>query len=235
MKAFASLLLILITSFVFFSLLYPTTLDAQISAKEKEIEKVVQKFEQIELKDLLKDESLLTEYKKVFVTKIDNFDWVRLVIGSESDIHTRCIGLGIRMKELLEKAAIVKAAEQGIIEARVYLAMDKIKNMLDLAIFRLEFDRFEQIRRQKSWNVSAFGEFIGLYVDVKNKKDFIFFESDSLYRLEREEYETYVDKLNKIALSAVEWVEGLGFDELNPEEKKDFLEKSKEFSKILKI
>ena len=36
-----------------------------------------------------------------------------------------------------------------------------------------------------------------------------------------------------MALRVVEWVEGLEFDELKPEEKKDFREKYNEFSKIL--
>ena len=137
------------------------------------------------------------------------------------------------MERLLEKVAIVKKSEQGNIDAQLYLATEKIANMLALAGFRQTFDKFEQIQRDKLWNVSVFTEFVEFYIKVKHKRDFIFFQIDSLYRLEQKESDIYVDRINKMALRVVEWVEGLEFDELKPEEKKDFREKYNEFSKIL--
>ena len=241
MKTFASLHLFVFCAalFMFCRLLYPTMLDAQMSTKEAE--RTVQKFEQVKLKDLLKDESLYLEYERFHTDKLVNTFF--LLDGAFAEKHTkewkdwedRFESLNLRMSKILTKVGAVKSAEQGDINARVYLAAHKIDNMLDLAIFRQEFDKFEQIQRDKLWNVSAFGEFIKLYVDVKFKEDFIFFEFDSLHRLEQKEYDVYVDRINKIALSVVEWVEGLEFDVLKPKEKKDFRETSKEFSKLLKI
>ena len=241
MKTFASLHLFVFCAafFMFGSLLYPTVLDAQMSTKEAK--RTIQKFERVKLKDLLKDESLYLEYDQFYHGKI--LDAFFLLDGAFAEKHTkewkdwknRYDSLVSRMYRILKKVGAVKSAEQGDIDARVYLAAHRINNMLDLAIFRQEFDKFEQIQRDKLWNVSAFGEFIKLYVDVKFKEDFIFFEFDSLHRLEQKEYDVYVDRINKIALSVVEWVEELEFDVLKPEEKKDFRETSKEFSKLLKI
>ena len=198
----------------------------------KDAERLIQKFEQIKLKDLLKDEPLQAECNQVLTTKLNNFDWMRPIIGSEDDMHIRCISLEGRMERLLEKVAIVKKAEQGNIDAQLSLATEKIANMLALAGFRQTFDKFEQI---DLWNVSVFTEFVEFYLKVKHKRDFIFFEIDSLYRLEQKEHDIYIDRINKIALRVVEWVEGLEFDALKSEENDDFLEKYNEFSKSLKI
>lgn len=195
----------------------------------------------MELDDLIKDESLYLEYNHFYTAKI--VDTFFLIEGAWAEEHTkdwkdwkdRYESVASRMYKILKKVDAVRSAERGDIDARVYLAAHKIDNMLDLVIFRLEFDKFEQVQRDKLWNVSAFGEFIKLYVDVKFKEDFIFFQFDSLYRLEQKEYDIYVDRINKIALSVVEWVEGLEFDELKPEEKKNFREAYKDFSRILKI
>ena len=227
MRAFTSLYLILFAIFVLCSLLYPTMLEAQT------VESLVQEFEMVELDDLLKDESLQAECNQFLTTKLKNFDWMRQFISSDSDMHMRCITLELRMERLLEKVAIVKKSEQGNIDAQLYLATEKIANMLALAGFRQTFDKFEQIQRDKLWNVSVFTEFVEFYIKVKHKRDFIFFQIDSLYRLEQKESDIYVDRINKMALRVVEWVEGLEFDELKPEEKKDFREKYNEFSKIL--
>ena len=173
MKTFASLYLFVFCAafFMFYSFLYPTILDAQMSTKEAE--RTVQKFEQVKLKDLLKDESLYLEYDQFYHGKI--LDAFFLLDGAFAEKHTkdwkdwkdRHDSLVSRMYRILKKVDAVKSAEQGDIDARVYLAAHKIDNMLDLAIFKQEFDKFEQIQRDKSWNVSAFSEFIKLYVDVK--------------------------------------------------------------------
>ena len=226
MKRFTGLLLILLACSVLCSLLYPTMLDAQT------LEENFQKFEQVELVDLLKDESLQTECNQFLTTKLKNFDWLRQFISRDSEMHMRCITLELRMERLLEKVAIVKKSEQGNIDAQLYLATEKIANMLALAGFRQTFDKFEQI---DLWNVSVFTEFVEFYLKVKHKRDFIFYEIDSLYRLEQKEHDAYIDRINKIALRGVEWVEGLGFDALESEESDDFLEKYNEFSKSLKI
>lgn len=55
MRVFTGLYLIFLACSVLCNLLYPTILDAQMSAKEAE--RLIQKFEQVELNDLLKDES----------------------------------------------------------------------------------------------------------------------------------------------------------------------------------
>ena len=187
----------------------------------------------VELDDLLKDESLQAECNQFLTTKLKNFDWRRQFISRDSDMHMRCITLELRMERILEKVAIVKKSEQGNIDAQLYLATEKIANMLALAGFRQTFDKFEQIQRDKLWNVSVFTEFVEFYIKVKHERDFIFFHIDSLYRLEQKESDIYVDRINKMALRVVEWVKGLEFDELKPEEKKDFREKYNEFSKIL--
>ena len=207
----------------------------------KETERLIQKFEQVELNDLIKDESLYLEYNHFYTAKI--VDTFFLLEGAWAEEHTkdrkdwkdRYESLASRMYKILKKVEAVRNAERGDIDARVYLAAHKVDNMLDFAIFRLNFDKFEQMQRDKLWNVSAFGEFIKLYINVKFKENFIFFEFDSLYRLEQEEYDIYVDRINKIALSVIEWVEGLEFDELKPEEKKNFREAYKDFSRILEI
>ena len=67
--------------------------------------------------------------------------------------------------------------------------------------------------------MSVFTGFVEFYLKVKYERDFIFFQSDSLYRLERKAHDIYIDRINKIALSLVEWVEGLEFDTLKSEEK----------------
>ena len=219
------------TSFMFCSLLYPIMLEAQLP-RIKEAERLLQKFEQVKLKDLLKDESLQAECNQVLTTKLSNFRWLEPIIRSEGDMHIRCISLETRMKRLLEKVAIVKKAEQGNIDAQLSLAVEKIANMLALAGVRATFDKFEHI---DLWNVSVFTEFVEFYLKVKHKRDFIFFEIDSLYRLEQKEHDIYIDRINKIALRVVEWVKGLDFDALKSEENDDFLEKYKEFSKSLKI
>ena len=237
MKRFTGLLLILLASSVLCNLLYPTILDAQVSAKEAErlIQKF-EKFEQIELNDLLKDESLHTECHQFLHTKLENFDWIRPIMqfddANDTDMHGRSITLKLRMGRKLDKVAIVKKAEQGNIDAQLYLATEKIANMLALAGFRQTFEKFEQI---DLWNVSVFTEFVEFYLKVKHKRDFIFYQIDSLYRLEQKEHDAYIDRINKIARRVVEWVEGLGFDALESEESDDFLEKYNEFSKSLKI
>ena len=234
MKRFTGLLLILLACSVLCNLLYPTILDAQMSAKEAE--RLIQKFEQVELNDLLKDESLQAECHRFLHTKLKNFDWIRPIMDfdrvNDTDMHMRCIKLETRMGKKLDKVAIVKKAEQGNIDAQLYLATEKIANMLALAGFRQTFDKFEQI---DLWNVSVFTEFVEFYLKVKHKRDFIFYEIDSLYRLEQKEHDAYIDRINKIARRVVEWVEGLGFDALESEENDDFLEKYNEFSKSLKI
>ena len=222
------------TSFIFCSLLYPIMLKAQPPRiPDKEVERIVQNFEQVELNDLLKDESLQAECNQFLITKLKNFDWMMPIIGSKSDMHIRCINLELRMEKLLKKVTIVKKSEQGNLDAQLYLAAEKLANMLALADFRQTFDKFEQIQRDDLWNVSVFTGFVGFYLKVKYERDFIFFQSDSLYRLERKAHDIYIDRINKIALSLVEWVEGLEFETLKSEENNDFLEKYNEFLKSL--
>ena len=185
---------------------------------------------------MLKDESLQAECHRFLHTKLKNFDWTLPIMdfdrANDTDMHMRCIKLETRMDKQFEKVAIVKKSEQGNIDAQLSLATEKIANMLALAGFRQTFDKFEKI---DLWNVSVFAEFVEFYLKVKHKRDFIFFEIDSLYRLEQKEHDAYIDRINKIALRVVEWVEGLGFDALESEENDDFLEKYNEFSKSLKI
>ncbi|MCY3743462.1 MAG: hypothetical protein OXH00_20810 [Candidatus Poribacteria bacterium] len=141
----------------------------------KETERLIQKFEQVELNDLLKDESLQAECHQFLHTKLKNFDWIRPIMdfdrANDTDMHSRAITLQLRMERKLDKVAIVKKAEQGNIDAQLYLATEKIANMLVLAGFRQTFDKFEQI---DSWNVSVFTEFVEFYLKVKHKRDFIF-------------------------------------------------------------
>ena len=241
MKTLTGLLLISLACSVLFTFLYPTLLDARMTAKEEEADRLVQKFEQMELDALLKDESLYLEYHHFYTGKlVDTFFSLK---GARLKSHTkgrddwesRFESLNLRMSKILTKVDAVKRAERGDIDARMYLAAHKIDNMLALAIFRLKFDRFEQIQRDDLWDVSAFGEFCILYVDVKFKEDYIFFEFDSLHRLEQKEYDIYVDRIKRIARSAVEWAQGLELDELNPEEKKNFSETYKDFSRFFSI
>ena len=168
MRVFTGLYLILLACSVLCNLLYPTILDAQTSAKEAE--RLIQKFEQVELNDLLKDESLQAECHQFLHTKLKNFDWKRPIMdfdrANDTDMHSRSIMLELRMKRKLDKVAIVKKAEQGDIDAQLYLATEKIANMLALAGFRQTFDKFEQI---DLWNVSAFTEFVEFYLKVKHK------------------------------------------------------------------
>lgn len=81
--------------------------------------------------------------------------------ANDTDIHSRAITLQLRMERKLDKVAIVKKAEQGNINAQLYLATEKIANMLALAGFSQTFDKFEQI---DSWNVSVFTEFVEFYL-----------------------------------------------------------------------
>ena len=231
MRTFTGLYLNLLVV-VLCNLLYPTLLNAQMPAKDFER---LQRFEQVRLDDLLKDEPLRAEYNQFLTTKLKNFDWIRHLIGTNSDMHMRCITLELRMGRLLEKVAIVKKSEQGNIDAQLYLAVEKIANMLALADFRRKVDKFERIQRNGLWSVLVFTEFVEFYLKVKKERDFIFFQVDSLYRLEQKEHDIYVDRINKIALRVAEWVEGLDFDTLKSEENNDFLEKYNDFSKALKI
>lgn len=233
MRVFTGLYLIFLACSVMFTLLYPAMLEAQYSSRSKEFERDVQRFEQVKLDDLLKDESLQEECNQFLLTKLKDSAYMQpLILSRNTDMRLRCIDLEIRMEKKLEKVAIVKKAEQGNIDAQLYLATEKIANILALAGFRQTFDKFEQI---DLWNVSVFTEFVEFYLKVKHKRDFIFFEIDSLYRLEQKEHDAYIDRINKIALRVVEWVEGLGIDALESEENDDFLEKYNEFSKSLKI
>ena len=233
MKTLTGLLLIFLACSVMFTFLYPVMLEAQYSSRSKAFERDVQRFEQMRLDDLLKDESLQEECNQFLLTKLKDSDYMSpLILSRDTDMHMRCIKLQTRMDKQLEKVEIVKKSEQGNIDAQLYLATEKIANMLALAGFRQTFDKFEKI---DLWNVSVFTEFVEFYLKVKHKRDFIFFEIDSLYRLEQKEHDAYIDRINKIALRVVEWVEGLGFDALESEENDDFLEKYNEISKSLKI
>ena len=58
---------------------------------DKKVERIVQNFEQVELNDLLKDESLRAEYNQFLITKLQNFDWMRPIMLSNPDMHVRYI------------------------------------------------------------------------------------------------------------------------------------------------
>ena len=60
--------MIFLVCFVLCNLLYPAILDAQMSAREAE--RLIQKFERMELDDLIKDESLYLEYNHFYTAKI---------------------------------------------------------------------------------------------------------------------------------------------------------------------
>lgn len=239
MRTFANLLLISIACFVCASCAYNARRIAEIEEYERlqqEYDRRFQKFERMELYDLvkdglIKDESLYLEYEHFYqsLRDVDTW-WLR-----HTWLADRYDSLISKMGKILNRARAVKAAEQGDIDARVYLASHKAVYMSDLAIFNQKFDKLAQIQRDKSWNGTSFAEFVELYADVKFKQDFAFFEVDSLYQLDEIEYDIYVDRINKIALSVVEWIEDLDFDDLSPKESKAIREKHKEFSGILSI
>lgn len=80
------------------------------------------------------------------------------------------------------------------------------------------------------WDISIIVDFFNFYTEIKKGKDYDFFD-----RLKQKELDSYRDRLSKLALSVVEWVNGLEYDKLGPEERRDFLDKHDEFLELLSI
>ncbi len=58
---------------------------------------------------------------------------------------------------------------------------------------------------------------------------------DFFDRLEQKEHDGYRDRLSKLALSVVEWIDELEYDKLEEKERRDFLDKHDEFLELLSI
>ncbi len=217
------------------SLLYPITLE-EFRLKQIEFFGILDKFEQIERDDLLKGESLRAEWYEFCNRALSGeysgmFAMLEMAQPGSMNIHLgRLASLEKRMNGLLAEIAEIERAEQGDIDAQLRLSLNKLADNVERAAFEEMLDKFEQVERDDLWDVSIIVDFFNFYAEIKKGKDYDFFD-----RLEEKERDGYRDRLSKLALSVVEWVNGLEYDKFEQEERRNFLDKHDEFLELLSI
>ena len=210
----------------------PMTLE-EFRLKQTEYFGILDKFEQVELYDLFKDESLQAEwYEFCARASSDEYNSMLFMLeraqpGSLDILLDRWTSLAKRMDSLF---AELERAKQGDVDAQLRLSLSKLADNVERATFEGTLDKFEQVERDDLWDVSIIVDFFNFYAETKKGKDYDFFD-----RLEQEERDGYRDRLSRLALSVVEWVDRLEYDKLEQEERKEFLDKHDEFLELLSI
>ena len=219
--------------FISCSPLYPPITLEEFRLKQTEYFGILDKFEQVELYDLLKDESLQAEWYE-FCARASSGEYDSMLAmleraqpGNLDILLHRWTRLVTRMNGLF---AELELAKQGDVDAQLRLSLSKLADNVERAAFERMLDKFEQVERDDLWDVLIIVDFFNFYAKIKKGKDYNFFD-----RLEQKERDGYRDRLSKLALSVVEWVDGLEYDKLEQEERRDFLDKHDEFLKLLSI
>ena len=219
--------------FISCSPLYPPITLEEFRIKQTEYFGILNKFEQVELYDLLKDESLEAEWYE-FCTRTSSGEYDSMLAalertqpGSLDILLNRWTSLAMKMNGLFTE---LERAKQGDVDVKLRLSLNKLADNVERAAFEEMLDKFEQVEHDDLWDVSIIIDFFNFYAEIKKGKDYDFFD-----RLEKKERDGYRDRLSKLALSVVEWVDGLEYDKLEQEGRRDFLDKRDEFLELLSI